>query len=141
VRLHQLLALELAATALPLFAPRHFNENAPHCLTCGCEEMVSAVPLLLRRASQPQPGFMNEGGGLQSLARGFVRHSMRGKLAQFVVNERKQFLSGLGLALLQAVEDARDLAHERRIEEKFGMSIPEGTWGANAWPATIKSDR
>ena len=40
---------------------------------------------------------------------------MRGEMAQFFINERKQFLGGLEVALLDAVQDDRDVAHARRI--------------------------
>jgi hypothetical protein len=37
---------------------------------------------------------MHERGGLQGLPRGFAGHTGCGEVAQFVVNQREQFLGG-----------------------------------------------
>ncbi len=43
---------------------------------------------------------MNECSGLECLARHFVDHFVRGKLAKFLVNQRQEFLGGPWVALL-----------------------------------------
>ncbi len=45
------------------------------------------------------------------MAGGFVSHPGRGKLAEFLINQREQFVGGHGVALLSAIEDAGDIAH------------------------------
>src|SRR6266508_620522 len=64
-----------------------------------------------RIAAQPQPGFMDERGGLQGLTRGFVRHLVRGQFAQLVVNQWQQFVRSFAIALLGQSENLRDVAH------------------------------
>src|SRR5207237_2902241 len=46
-------------------------------------------------ASEAQPGFMDQRGRLQGLARHLVGHFVRRELAEFLINERKQFPGGL----------------------------------------------
>ena len=58
---------------------------------------------------------MNQGGGLQRLARRVQRHFVCRQLAQFLVNERQQFGGGFGIALLNAVKDASYVTHAASI--------------------------
>ena len=41
----------------------------------------------------------------------FTGHLVRGQLAQFFVNERQQFLRGIGITLLDSVQNTGDFAH------------------------------
>lgn len=54
---------------------------------------------------------MDERGGLERVARGFGRHLVRSHTAQFVVDHRQQFVSGLAVALVDDGEDVRHAAH------------------------------
>ena len=38
-------------------------------------------------------------------------HFVRGQLAQFIIDQGQEFLGGLGVALRNRVQNARDLAH------------------------------
>ena len=40
-----------------------------------------------------------------------IGHLDRREFAQLLINERKQLFGGFGIALLNAVEDVRDVAH------------------------------
>ena len=60
---------------------------------------------------------MNQRGSLQRVAGRFVRHFVRSQVAEFRIKERKQFLSDLGIALLNGVEDAGDIAHSASLRE------------------------
>ena len=91
--------------------PGLVNQDAPHGLGGGPEEMGTSAPLLLVRTGQAQPGFVDERGGLQGLAGFLLRHPGGGELAQLLINEREQLIGGLGVTLLNAVEDACDVAH------------------------------
>jgi len=59
------------------------------------------------------------------VARRLVGHLVRGKFAEFLVDEREQFLGGFSFALLHAVKDARDIAHGRSLADGARMSIPK----------------
>jgi len=52
----------------------------------GREEMSAVLPACRAGSSEPQPGLVDEGGGLQGLARGLVRHLVRRQFAEFLVN-------------------------------------------------------
>ena len=71
-------------------------------------------------STQPQPRLVDERGGLKRVARFLTRHSMRGQLAQLVVNERQQFLRCFGLTSLQPLDDGRHVAHEGQDISNFG---------------------
>jgi hypothetical protein len=78
-----------------------------------------AGPVLVLRTGEPQPGFVNEGGGLKCLARGFVRHFARGELAQFVVNQRQQLRRGTRITGLGGIQDFLDVSHGPEPESKI----------------------
>jgi hypothetical protein len=44
----------------------------------------------------------------------FIGHSGGGELSKLLVNERKQFLGGPGVAAFDGVEDLSDIAHDSR---------------------------
>ena len=77
---------------------------------CG-EEMRLVVPLAVLRTGQAQPGFVDKRGGLKGMTGGLAGDLVRDQLAEFVVNQREQFLGGLRISGLRALKDARDPAH------------------------------
>src|SRR5262249_41082652 len=50
-------------------------------------------------------------GGLEGLARLFVREFLRRELAQLLVDERQKLRGGAGVALLDGPQDVRDVGH------------------------------
>ncbi len=54
---------------------------------------------------------MDQLGGLERVARGFVGHLMRGHSAQLLIDKRQELLGSPGVALRNRVQDARYLAH------------------------------
>ncbi len=101
---------------VPRFLPRPIHQDAPHGFRGGGKEMAATVPVDFVGFGKAQPGFMHKGSGLQGLAGRFVGHTCGRQFAQFVVDQWQQLLSGLRLALLNAIEDARDLIH--RVSSK-----------------------
>jgi len=55
-----------------------------------------------------------------------VGHLLGGELAEFGIDQGQQFLSGLGFALLRAVEDARDVAHSWSIRQVVACVDSDG---------------
>jgi hypothetical protein len=113
--------------ALALFAPGGFDQNPPHGFGGGREEMPTAIPPMVPRTDESQPSLVHEGGGLEGLARHFVGHLVRRELAQFVVDQRQEFLGGLSFALVHAIQDACDLAHSCGL---CVQSLPHSSLGA-----------
>ena len=68
--------------------------------SCGC-----------RAADQPQVRLVDQGGGLEGVARLLGGQARGGELAQLVVDEREQFGGGLRVAGRGGVEDLRDVGH------------------------------
>ncbi len=87
------------------------NENAAHRLGRGGKEVSAVLEFRIFLADQPHPGLVNQCSGLQRLPSRFVRHSMSSELAQFLVNQREQLVCRLGIALLNGIQDVRDVAH------------------------------
>jgi len=54
---------------------------------------------------------VNQRSGLEGLAGGFVRHPGRGQLAQLFIDQREQFVGGVGIALLDGRQDVSHIAH------------------------------
>ena len=73
--------------------------------------MSAAIPLLIFVADQAQPGFVDERGGLQRLARRLVGHLARRQATKLFIDERQQLIGGSGIALFSRLKDTRDVAH------------------------------
>ena len=56
---------------------------------------------------------MDEGGGLERLAGLLLGKLLGGQPTQLLVNERQELLGGVWIALLDGVQDLRDLAHRK----------------------------
>ena len=69
----------ICAVARGALAASAVNEDSAHRLGSSAKEVRAAVPFLIFIADQPQPGFVDERGGLQGLAGCFVRHLVRGQ--------------------------------------------------------------
>src|SRR6185295_13328094 len=104
-------ALMRAAVSLRAFAPRIVHENPAHRFSRRGEEMGSVIPFPLIVAGEPQPRFVNEGGRLKCVARRFRRHFRRSEPAQFLVNERQQFIRRTCIALPGSIQDLREIVH------------------------------
>lgn len=101
----------VTASAQSCLGSRAVDQDAPHRFGCGGEEMAAAIPLAIFLADEPQPGFMDESGGLKRVIGGFVRHLVRGEFAQLLVNERQQFFGGVRLTALHLFKNLSYLAH------------------------------
>ena len=102
-------ALPIAAPfqALPFAGP--IDQNAPHRLGRGGEEMAAMFEALI--ADKSQVGFMNECGGVERLPSGFAVELGRGELAKLGVDERQQIGGGLWVAAFDGVEELGDGGH------------------------------
>jgi hypothetical protein len=58
---------------------------------------------------------MHERRSLKRVTSRLAGHFRHREFAEFFVNEWEQFLRGFGIALLNAIEDARDVVHGMRI--------------------------
>ena len=108
-------ALLPAAVSKRLSAARAINQNVAHRLSGGGEEVRAIGKLRTLTPDQAQPGFMHERRGLQCLTPRSIRHFVRGQPPQFVVDQRKQLTGSGQVALLNAIEDTRDVAHKRGV--------------------------
>ena len=86
--------------------------------------MIAAVPVLTRRANQPEPGFVDQRGGLQGIASRLLGHPRGRQSPKFLIDQRQQFLGGFGVALLDALENLGDIAHARQFKQS--AEIEEG---------------
>lgn len=100
-----------AAVPQVVFASGMINEDAAHGFGGGGKEVRAILPRGLVVPAESQPGFVNQGGGLQGLAGRFTRHFLRGELAQFLIDQRQELVGGVGIALIHAPEDDGEFAH------------------------------
>jgi hypothetical protein len=91
----------------------------PHGFGGGSKEMSPAGKPARLVPGQAQPGLVNQGRGLEGVTRSLADHLERGQFAQFLINQRKQFVCGCGIAVSQAVEHARDVAHSQEVSSDF----------------------
>ena len=100
-----------------------FDEDAPHGLGRGGEEVAAAVPVLGPvPTDQPQVGLVDQGRGLEGLAGLLLGQPRRGELAQLVVDERQQLGGGVRVAGRGGVENA--------VTSAMGASIPRNRFAA-----------
>ena len=103
-------AIASAFDALLIASP--IEKNSPHRLGGRGEEVSPAVPAVGRFApDQPDVSFVDESGGLEGLAGLLAGESLRRQFPQFIVDEREEFLGGLGVTPLDGGQDVGNLAH------------------------------
>jgi hypothetical protein len=98
------------------------NEDSPHGFCCRSEEVRAAIELRIRVADQPEPGFVDERGGLQRLVGGFTGHFRRRQFAQFAIDQRQQFIGGLWVAVLDGLKNARYVANDGNYTRLLKMA-------------------
>src|ERR1043166_493419 len=111
IEVGQVAPLQSAAVSEPSLAAGVLDQDAPHGLRRRRKKMTASIPLVLARADQTQVGFMHQRGGLKGLAGLLLGHLVGGQPAQLTINQRQQFTSRLGIALLNRFENAGHLAH------------------------------
>jgi hypothetical protein len=117
VMLLQLDPRAAAAVLDALLAAGGLDEDAPHGLGGGREEVAAMVPpVAVGRADQPELRFVDQGGRLEGVAGRFGCQSGGGELAQLVVDEREELGDGVALPASHARQDTRHLAHGRLRE-------------------------
>src|SRR5436190_21323734 len=106
-------AAEVTSALRAAFATRVLDDNPTHCFRRSAKEVAAAVPVLLLTsiAVQSQPDFMHQCCRLQGLTWCFMHQLLRGQLAQFVIDEVQQFLSGNWIALLDCRQNTGDFVH------------------------------
>jgi hypothetical protein len=102
-----------------------FHQDSPPCLGRGGKKMASAVPVLrLLHVHESDVGFVNQSGGLQSLAGLLLGHPLGRQLAQLLVDKRQQLTGRLRIALLDGGQDARDVVHGCFSPRPMGPAVP-----------------
>jgi hypothetical protein len=125
-------ALLVAAVAQGALAAGFVNQDAAHRLGGSAEEMGAAIELWIGLANQPQPGFMDERGGLQGLVGRFVRHFRRRELPQFSINQWQQFIGGLGVAMFDGLKYAGYVSDGRSYTRSAGAAPEKDPIRSNA---------
>jgi len=95
------------------FAARPINEDSAHGFRGGRKEMSPAFETGILSTGEANPCFVNEGGGLQGLARHFTCHLGGGEPPQFSVNQRQQLVRGLAVTLLDRREHLREIVNRK----------------------------
>jgi hypothetical protein len=116
--------------------PSLVDENPPHRLGGGREEMRPIVPLaLIVGAHEPQPGFMHQRGGLQRLAGLLAGELAGGEAAQLGIHEWEQVVGGMFLASGERVEDFGGVGHGTNVPppNPRQQAATENAYIAAAW--------
>ena len=61
---------------------------------------------------------MDKSGRLERLARELLSHPGGGELAQLLINEGEQFISGFGITVVNTIEDLRYIAQRDPLYER-----------------------
>ena len=108
----QLNPLATSASLQTPFLACLFDKNPPHGFRSGREEVAPAFPV--RNAvhvNQTEIRLMHERSALQSMIRPFAGHLGCGQFAQFIIDERKEFLRCGWIAGFDLAEDVGDVGH------------------------------
>ncbi len=91
-----------------------FDQDPPHRLGGGSEEMAATIPVLrLVDIDQSQIHLMNQTGRLERLAGRLAGEPLGGQTPQLVVDQRKQLFGQARVALLDRRQDSGHFGHER----------------------------
>jgi len=90
------------------------HQDQPHQVGGDGKEVRPVFPILLPLPDQPEVGFVDQGGGLQSMVATFPAQ-VPGRLpAEFVIDEGDQLVLRPGFTVPQIDQDSGDLAWVRR---------------------------
>jgi hypothetical protein len=78
-------------------SPGMIHENLSHGVGSNGQKMRPALPIETRLTGELQVGFVNQRGGLKSMALSFPVQVSRSKCSQFAVDVRKQLLCGMAV--------------------------------------------
>ncbi len=84
------------------------HQDLAHQPGSDSEEVGAAVEARIRIAAQPQPGFMNKGGWLQSQTRALALKVDRRHFLQLGVDQRDKPVAGVLIALVPGSQQSRD---------------------------------
>jgi len=96
---------------LPVPTSGAINQNAPHRLSGGTEEMTPSLPFGLFGSTQLEPGLVDKGGGLERLSRGLPGQLGGSEFSQLIINQGKKPFGCLLVACIHRLQDLGDLAH------------------------------
>jgi hypothetical protein len=113
VRHAEIEALARAAVLDALFAASVLDENTAHSKCGGAKEVAPAFPALPVAAEQAHISLVDQCRRLERLAGRFLSQPLCRQPAQFLVDEREQFIGCVQIALVQGVKDAGDFTHRR----------------------------
>lgn len=109
---------EAAAVTFPGPFSGAIDKDPAHRFGRGPEEMAAAIPLGLGRrvagADQTEPGFVDEGRGLESLTGRFLGEAGGGQFSQLLIDQREKFFRRASVAVLDPAQQDRDVAHRRK---------------------------
>jgi hypothetical protein len=91
------------------------DEDAPHGLGCGSEEMGSALKARLLLAEEAQPDLVDECGGLEGMPGRLTRHLIRSETAQLTIDQKEQVIGGFGVAGLDGCKHSGNITHPSSI--------------------------
>lgn len=85
---------------------------------------------------------MDESGGLEGVARCFVRHLLGGHASEFPVDERQEFVRRLGAALSDGGEDSRHFTQGSRLRElgSAATEISPSSEGRHRPPRRVREE-
>jgi hypothetical protein len=95
----------------PLLLPRVFDENAPHGLCGGAEEVYATFPPHRFIPDQSKVCLMDQGGRLERVPRTLVRHVRACQSPQLVINQWQQLCGRLPVALSDGIEQPGGIIH------------------------------
>src|SRR6266496_1197685 len=74
------------------------QQDAAHQGSGNREKVAAVVILHLALSNETQVRLIDEGGGLQSVTGALAAHAGGSQAAEFIVNQRDELVSGLGIA-------------------------------------------
>jgi hypothetical protein len=84
------------------------DQNVPHHLRGHGKEVGPAPPVGALLVHEPQIGFIDYGGRLESMRRALTLHATTGKTVEFQVDEREQFLQRRSVAFTPLLQQPGD---------------------------------
>src|SRR5262249_31173041 len=110
---------------------RLLDEDPPHRLRRGGEEMASTLPTLSNvDVHESHVSLMDERGRLQRLAWTFLRHLRPGEPSKLLVHQREQALGGELISTFGLLEITRYIVHAREFKRVGYRIQPKGKAGS-----------
>jgi hypothetical protein len=115
--------LSIPSMSLAPSAAGPFDKNASHGFCGGGKEMATTIPRVRFVAHEPEIRFMHQRRRLKGLARSFMGQLLGREKAEFLIDQRQEFVCSFRVPPFDGVQDARDVGRSGYLQSCLSIGL------------------